>query len=299
MKHNAVAIMFIIFILTVSAGCRPVDRPASLTDDMGRNISLTSTPQRIISHVPSITEMLYALGLGEKIVGVDDYSNYPPEAKNKPRVGNYWEPSIEIIISLNPDIVLTDGHSENIKQLDSLGIQYVVIDPKNIDGIFKDLDLIGKIAGKEKEAGRLVDSMKSQISTVLTEVKNVPPVSVFYVLDARTDLNNPWTAGPGSFIDSLITMAGGENIAAAANSAYAQFSIEAVIAADPQVIILPFNTGTDVTESDLKASPIWSNLTAVKKSRIFSFNADLANPVPRITQGLEDMTRIIHPELFQ
>ena len=295
-----IAILLTIVCLTVfSFGCQPKNNPVTLTDDMGRSITFDTTPQRIVSHVPSITEMLYALDLGDKVVGVDDYSNYPPEAKQKPSVGNYWEPSIEKIVSLTPDLVLTDGHSENIKQLDNLGIKYVVIDPKNIDGIFKDIDLIGQIAGKEKEAAQLVDTMYSQIDDVVSKVKNAPAVSVFYVLDAQTDPNNPWTAGPGSFIDSLITMAGGKNIAENAASAYAQFSIEEVVAADPQVIILPVNTGTDVTASALKNSPVWSQLTAVKNDNIFTFNADLANPVPRITQGLQNIAKIIHPELFQ
>jgi iron complex transport system substrate-binding protein len=299
MKRIAVVLLIIICLTTLTMGCQPKNVSLTLTDDAGKSISFDTPPQRIVSHVPSITEMLYALNLQDSIVGVDDYSNYPPEAKQKPSVGNYWEPSIEQIVSLNPDLVLTDGHSENTKQLDGFGIKTVTIDPKNIEGILKDLELIGKIAGKEAEAKKLIADMNAQITSVESKVKSASKVSVFYVLDAKTDPNNPWTAGPDSFIDSLITMAGGINVAGTAASSYAQFSIEQLVASDPEILVLAVNTGSDVTAADLKNSPIWSKLTAVKTGNIFTFNADLANPVPRITQGLQDMAKIIHPELFK
>jgi iron complex transport system substrate-binding protein len=299
-KRIIIILVAIFCYSSLIISCQPNISPVTLTDDIGRTITIDSIPQRIVSHVPSITEMLYALDLDDRVVGVDDYSLFPPEAKEKPSVGNYWEPSIEKIVSLNPDLVLTDGHSESIKQLDNLDINFVVLDPKDISGIFKDLELLGQIAGKQNEAKKLVDNMSTQINAITEKVKNTSPVTVFYVLDAKTDSNNPWTAGPGSFIDSLITMSGGTNIAGKAPGSWVQFSIEQVVADDPQIIILGNNHGTaDITKEDLVKLPIWSKLTAVKNANIFNFNADLANPVPRITEGLDDIAGIIHPELFK
>jgi len=250
--------------------------------------------------VPAITEILFALGLGEKVVGVSDYCDYPEEATSKPSVGNYFNPSIENIVALDPDLVLTDGHSESVKQLDSLGIDYLVLQPKDLDGIFKDIELVGKVTGTEGRARKLVKDMKEDISRVLNQVKDAPRVRVFYVIDA-TDPNNPWTAGPGSFIDSLITMAGGENMAAEAMSAYVQFSIEGVVSSDPEIIILPAKHGTAFTSPEvLKEHPTWREVTAVKQDRICIIDGDLVDRAgPRIVQGLEEMAKMIHPELFE
>jgi iron complex transport system substrate-binding protein len=287
-------------LISVPQGYSHQALPVTFTDDMGRQVTIEQIPKRIISHVPAITEILFALGLGDKVVGVSDYCDYPEEAKLKPSVGNYFNPSIEKIVALEPDLVLTDGHSESIKQLDSLGITYVVIDPKDFDGIFRDFELLGKITGSEKEANKLVEDMQERMSYVMTRVEGAPRPKVFYIIDA-TDLNNPWTAGPGSFIDSLITMAGGENIGAKAGSAWVQMSIEEVVNSDPDIIILPAHHGTAFTSSEaLEQHPAWQEITAVKQGRIFTIDDDLVSRYgPRIILGLEEMAKIIHPELFE
>ena len=302
MKIKQLGIFVLILSLLVSAvaGCQPQFQPGTYTDDMGRVVSINKVPERIVSHVPSITEMLFSLGLGERIVGVSDYCDYPEEAKLKPKVGNYFDPSIENIVALNPELVLTDGHSESIKQLDNLGITYLVIDPKDIDSILKDIELLGKATGIEGRAEKLIKDMKNNISEVLNRVKDSPSVRVLYIIDA-TDLNNPWTAGPGSFIDSLINMAGGENIAAKAPSAWVQFSIEEIVSSDPEIIILPAKHGTAFTSPELlKTHPAWREITAVKQDRICIIDGDLVERTgPRIVQGLEEMAKIIHPEVFK
>jgi len=271
----------------------------TITDDLGRTVYISGIPQRLVSHVPSITETIFALGLGEKVVGVSNYCDYPEEAKLKPSIGDYFNPSIERIVELDPDLVLTDGHSQSIIQLDSLGIKYMVLQPEDLDGIFKDIELLGRVTGVEKKAKKLVTEMQNDVAYVLNQVKDAPRVKVFYIIDA-TDPNNPWTAGPGSLIDSLITMAGGENIAAKAQGAWAQFSLEAVVAADPEIIILPAKHGTAFTPPEaLKEHPIWRETTAVKTDRIYVIDADLVDRSgPRIVQGLEEIASIIHPELF-
>lgn len=300
MKRFGIFVVLLSLLVGAVAGCQPQFQPGTYTDDADRTVSINEIPERIVSHVPSITETLFALGLGEKVVGVSDYGNYPEDAKSKPSVGNYFDPSIENIVALDPDLVLTDGHSENIKQLDSLGITYLVIDPKDIDGIFRDIELLGKVTGMEGRASKLINDMEKEMSRVLNRVKDAPRVRVFYVFDA-TDLNNPWTAGPGSFVDSLINMAGGENIAAKTVSAWVKFSIEAVVAADPEIIMIDASHGTAViTPAKLREHPAWREITAVKEDRIYLIDGDLVNRSgPRIIQGLEEMARIVHPELFE
>lgn len=296
----------IIFVVLLSllvglVGCRQLHfQPGTYTDDMGRAISIEKSPERIVSHVPSITEILFALGLGDKVAGVSDLCDYPEEAKSKPSVGNYFNPSIERIVALNPDLVLTDGHSEGIKQLDSLGIAFLVIDPKDFDGIFRNIELIGKATGAEARARKLVDQMKADVARITNRVKGAQKVKAFYVIDA-TDLNNPWTAGPGSFVDSLINMAGGENVAAKAVAPWAQFSIEQLVNADPEVIILPAKHGTAFTATEvLQGHPAWRQITAVKQGRIYTIDGDLVDRYgPRIVPGLEEIAKILHPELFE
>ena len=167
MKLAIISVVLLSLSASAIAGCQPQFEPGTFTDDAGRAISIDEAPQRIVSHVPSITETLFALDLGERVVGVSDYCDYPEEAKAKPSVGNYYNPSIENIVALEPDLVLTDGHSESIKQLDSLEIAYIVIDPKDIDGIFEDIELLGKVTGIEGKAEKLVNDMEKDISRVL------------------------------------------------------------------------------------------------------------------------------------
>jgi iron complex transport system substrate-binding protein len=300
LKQAGIFIVLLGLLFGLVIGCQPEFQPGTYIDDMGRQVEINEAPERIVSHVPSITEILFALDVNEKVVGVSDYCDFPEEAKLKPSVGNYFNPSIENIVSLEPDLVLTDGHIESIKRLDDLGIVYMVIEPKDIDGIFRDIELLGKVIGVEERAGELVEEMRADISLVLDRVENSPTVRVFYVIDA-TDLSNPWTAGPGSFVDSFICMAGGENIAAEAPAPWVQFSIEEVINLDPEIIILTTRHGTLFTSPEqLKKHPAWRETTAVKQDRIHVIDADLVDRAgPRIVRGLEEIAKIIHPELFK
>ena len=300
LKRLGICIVLLSLFVAMLAGCQPQFQPGTYTDDIGRAVTIDQIPQRIVSHVPSITETLFALGLGEKVVGVSDYCDYPEAAKLKPSVGSYFNPSIENIVALDPDLVVTDGHSESIKGLEGLGITFFVVDPKDIEGIFKDIELLGKITGTEKRAKELVKDMQDSISQVITLMEDAPKVKVFYIIDA-TDLTLPWTVGPGSFADALITMAGGKNIAAKAQGAWVQFSLEEVVSSDPEIIILPAKHGTAFTSPEvLEGHPIWREITAVKQGGICIIDGDLVDrPGPRIVQGLEGMARIIHPELFK
>jgi iron complex transport system substrate-binding protein len=304
MRHIQLIIgIFIILSLltTVTIGCSHQPLPGTFTDDLGREVRIEKAPERIVSHVPGITEILFALGLGEKVVGVSNYCDYPEAAKAKPKIGGFWNPSIESIVALNPDLVLTNGSVKYVMtQLDSLGITYIVLDPKDIDGILKDIELMGKVTGTGGKAREVIKDMQDRILRVSAKVKDAPKVKVFYTF-ATTDLNNPWTAGPGSVVDSLINMAGGENISARALAPWVQFSIEEVVATDPEVIVVDASHGSAVTPiAELKQHPVWRKITAIKQGRICPIDGDLLNRFgPRIVQGLEEMAKIIHPELFE
>jgi len=300
MKRIAALFILVSILFIMVTGCQAQSVPETITDDMGRSVTFNSAPQRIVSHVPAITEMLYALGLGDRVVGVSDYDDYPPEVKEKPSVGNYFNPSVENIVALNPDLVVTDGHSDTIQQLDNLHINYIVIDPQNMEGIIKDINLLGQVAGVEQKAQQVIDAMNSQLSYIESKIEGLPKIKIFYAVD-MTDPNNPWTAGPGSMIDWMITAAGGSNVAANVSGDYVQYSIEQIVKDDPQIIIYPEVHGTEYITSDtFKDHPAWSKTTAVMQGNICSIDADMVSRFgPRITEGLLEMATLIHPEAFK
>ena len=301
LKQAGIFVVLLSLLISMVAGCQPQFQPGTYTDDTGRQVNISEIPQRIVSFGPSITEILFALDLGENVVGVSDFCDYPEAAKLKPKVGNAFSPSIETVVGLEPDLVLTVKHEQFNSELDSLGITYIVLDPKDVDSIVDSIELAAEVTGRVKEGNQLVKDMRDRISQVVDLVKGAPKVSVFFIVDA-TDPNNPWTAGPGSFIDDIIGMAGGKNIAAEAPAAWAQLSIEQIVSSDPDIIIIQTMVGgvPTVSKEVLKGNPAWQEMTAVKQDRIYFIDGDLVSrPGPRIVQGLEEMAKIIHPERFE
>ena len=283
------------------AGCQSEFQPGTYTDDAGRTVAIDQVPQRIVSFGPSITEILFALGLEEKVVGVDTYSDYPEAATLKTKVGDAFNPSLEKIAELEPDLILTIKQEQLNRELGALGLKSMVIDPEDINGIFKDIILVGEINGTGREADELVEAMQDSISQVTALIVDTPASSVFFIVDA-TDLTLPWTAGNGSFIDALITMAGGENVAGGMPGAWIQFSLEQIVSSDPEVIIVQTMTGgmPTVSQEELEQHPVWREITAVKQGKIGFVDGNLVSrPGPRIVQGLEVLTKTLHPELFE
>jgi iron complex transport system substrate-binding protein len=301
LKRLGIFIALLSLLVSVVAGCQPQFQPGDFTDDMGREVTINEVPQRIISFGPNITEILFALGLGEKVVGVSDFSDYPEAAQEIDKIGNAFSPSLEKIVELEPDLVLTVEHEQLNTELEALGLTFMILEPRDIDGILDDIELVGKVTGTEKAADDLVKEMRDSISRITALVEDTPEVSVFFIIDG-TDLTSPWTVGPASFIHALITMAGGENVAMAATGDWVQFSIEQVVSADPDIIIIQTMTGgiPTVSKEVLEENAAWREMTAVKENRIYFINGDIVSrPGPRITQGLEGLAEIIHPELFE
>jgi len=302
LKRTHLALLLIIVIAAATACAGAQSAPGTITDDSGKQVHLNSAPARIVSHVPSITETLFALGLGDKLVADSDYCDYPEAAKTKPKIGGYFTPNLEEIVAMKPDLVLTDGYvPELITKLDSLGIPIAVINPKDINGILTDIELLGNVTGSQKEAKELTDDMRERMDAVW---KKVVPLSyrpsVFYVFDA-TDTTKPWTAGPGSFVDSLIDMAGGFNVAALASDPWIQFNMEELVNSNPDIILVDSSHGTAaISPAQIKALPGWQDLKAVKENQIYIIDGDLVNRSgPRIVEGLEQIAKILHPDLFK
>jgi iron complex transport system substrate-binding protein len=302
MKFKAVVVLAVLLSLLIgtAAGCKAEFEPGTYTDDLGRGVVIYEVPQRIVCFGPSITEIVFALGLGGRVVGVDDFSDYPEEAQALPKVGNAFAPSIESLVGLAPDLVLTLEHEQFNSDMEALGIKFLVLDPKDIDNILTDIEMVGAVTDSIDEAAALVKSMKAVIADVEERVEGAAKVSVFYIVDA-TDPTLPWTAGPGSFVDALIGMAGGENVAHDAPYAWPQFSIEEVVSADPDVIIVQtmFGDVPTIEIAALEAHPIWGAMSAVGQGRVYIINGDLVSRSgPRIVEGLEKLAEAIHPEVF-
>jgi len=277
-------------------------KPVSVVDDAGRTVEIAKTPQRIISLAPSNTEILFALGLGNKVVGVTEFCDYPEEAKAIEKVGGL-EPNMEKIVALNPDLVLAIGGSpaqvEKATEMEKLGLTVLVLEPGDIEGIMANIELVGRATDAEKEATELTAEMRKRFDDIIakTEKADSRP-KVFFELDA-TDPSKPYTPGPGSFIDALIALAGGSNIGAGAKMQWAQLSTEEIIAQDPEIIVLG-DANYGVTAEMVKGRPGWSVITAVRDSAIYPIDDILiSRPGPRIIDGLEALARIIHPELFE
>ena len=274
----------------------------SVVDDAGRTVEIVRNPQRLISLAPSNTEILFALGLGDRVVGVTDFCDYPEEAQAIEKVGG-MEHNLEKIVALDPDLIVAIGGSpaqvEKATEMEKLGLTVLVLDPGDIEGIMANVELVGKATGAEKEASQLAAQMRKRFDDITTKAKEAGSrPTVFFELVA-TDPSKPYTPGPGSFIDALISLAGGSNIGASAKMQWAQLSTEEIIAQDPELIILG-DVNYGVTVEMVKERPGWSVIAAVKNGAIYPIDDILiSRPGPRIIDGLEDLARIIHPELFE
>ncbi len=272
--------------------------PLTITDDTGRLVTIKAAPQRIVSLAPSNTEVVYALGQGPLVVGVTDYCDYPPEAKQKPKVGGYAKIDLEKVVGLSPDLVLaTSIHVKSIvPELERRGLVVVVVEPKNVEDVLTKITLVGKLTGASKQATNLTMQLKNRVDAVTAQVASAKSKPrVFYEIDKTL-----FTPGPGSFIDDMIAKAGGSNIAADAKSGYAQLTPEVVIARDPEIIFLG-DMFYGETPDKVKERPGWANLTAVKSGRVIPLIDEnlFSRPGPRVVDGLEWLARSIHPDLFK
>jgi iron complex transport system substrate-binding protein len=292
----------ICFMVGLIAGCTATPTKSAQTDDLGRTITLDGIPARIVSLAPSNTEILFALGLGDKVVATDDYSDYPKEAVDLPNVGAAFPGfSIESIVTLKPDLVIAFGYQlpDYVAKLDSLGIKTVVLAPKDISGVMNNIELVGSLTGTGAKAKELTSDMKKRLDAVSAKIKGVARPRVFWEFDA-TDPGKPWTAGPNSFNDALINLAGGQNVGANGPTSSWQMSAEDIVRVDPQIILLDdYQFGTTV--EGVGQRPGWNVITAVKNKAVYPItDSNLTDRCgPRVIEGLELLAKTIHPELYK
>lgn len=261
------------------------------TDEIGRRITVTKRPERIVSLAPSVTETLFALGLSDRIVGVTSYCDYPPEAKLKEKIGDTMRPSIERIVALKPDLVIASTASQLeqfVRNLDQVGIPIYVSNPQNIDGVLSSIERIGEVTDATMRARELTEDLRRRINTVERRVAGAARPRVFLILGREPLI----TAGGSSFINDIVARAGGQSISANEKADYPQYSLETVVAQQPEVILI--QDGERQLPDRLRQTP------AARTSRVYHIEDGLLlRPGPRIVDGLEQMAAKLHPELLE
>jgi cobalamin transport system substrate-binding protein len=298
--------LFISLLISLITACAPQATPTAaaltFTDGLGRQITLKGLAQRVVSLAPSNTEILFAIGAGNQVVGRDQLSDFPEEAKKVTDIGPTFDAlNTEQIVSLKPDLVLAAeiNTPEQVKQLEGLGLTvYYLKNPLTLEEMYSNVEIVAKLTGHEQEAATLIESLKKRVAAV---DEKIAPISsrpnVFYELDA-TDPAKPYTAGKGTFITQLIERAGGHNIAADLDG-YPQMSLEQVVAADPAFIILG-DARYGISPESIAQRPGWENLSAVKNGNVLPFNDDLVSrPGPRLVDALEELAKLLRPALFE
>jgi iron complex transport system substrate-binding protein len=271
--------------------------PTTVTDFQNRSVTVAKRPDRIVSIGPSITEFLFALGAGPRVVGADDFSDEPAAAKAIDKVGGI-NVNFEKVVSLRPDLVLIVKFSDGtIEKLASAGLVVLVVDPQSVGDVARTATLLGRAVGAEGEAlardiQKKVDDVRARIAPATTRPR------VYHEIDA-SDPTKIFTVGPGSYINDLIEIAGGTNIAAKTTSAYPQLSAEEILRSDPEVIVLAA-ADYSAKPDQVAARAGWSAISAVKNKRIATIAPNLINrPGPRVGEAAEAYARILHPELFK
>ncbi len=288
---------------TQPTGVQTQPAPIALTDGLGRQVKLESPARRVVSLAPSNTEILFAIGAGPQVVGRDDLSDYPDEVAGIQSVGgSMGNFSTEAIVALKPDLVLAAeiNTPELVKTLEGLGLTvYYLSNPTTLDGMYANLETVAKLTGHVDETSTLIQSLKARVTAVDTKLAGISEKpTVFYELDA-TDASKPYTAGPGTFIDLLIQRAGGTNVASTLKDQYPQVSLEELVVLDPDVIILS-DSAYGETPDKVAARPGWGTLAAVKNGQVYPFDYHLLSvPGPRLVDGLEQLAKLLHPDLFK
>jgi len=278
----------------------------TLVDSMGNVVTLTEPPERIVSLAPSNTEILFAIGAGDNVVGVTDYCNYPYnftawiEAGNMTSIGSYWGPSSEPIVELEPDLVLaTSASNDAATTLRNLGYNVLVIEGHTIGDIFQEILLVGQATYKNTEASALVNEMRGRIDAVTAQLADATTTPKVYYELWYEPLQ---TAGPDTFIDEVITLAGGENIFKNATEPWPQVSSEAIIAENPDVIIFgdTYMSGSvSATKESISSRSGWDVITAVQNDALYSIEDDIINRNgPRVVDAIEAIAQMCHPDIF-
>lgn len=280
-----------LILLALMSSAAATRYPLTVTDDLGRSVTLRQEPKRIIAMLPSHTETLIAIGAGDRLVAVDRYSNYPRAVTDRlPKVGSAFQPNLEAIVALKPDLVLADESSGSrlTDKLAAAGLTVYGGTAQTYNEVFEKIAVLGKLTNREASATRLVTGMRNDLNALQRSVAGRPKVSVYYEVDP-----SPYSVGPNSFIGTLIAKAGGSTIVPAALGYFPKIDPELIVKSNPQVVI-------GVTLPDARKRPGWTGLSAVRQSRVYK-PADeerdaLSRPGPRLVTALRTLIGLLHPE---
>ena len=294
----------VLICLSLACACNsgrtlPLNTTATreITDDAGRRVALPARVDRVISLAPSLTEIVFAVGGGDRLVGNTTYCDYPAEAKAVAKVGDSLQPSLERVIALRPQVVLISTASQLevfTQQLHNQNIAAFVTDPHDLEGVFRSIEQVGQIFGQTEQATQLVKKLRERTNAVEQAVQHAQPVRVFYQVSGEP----LYTIGKDAFLTDLIRRAGGVSVTADVPGAWPKYSSESALAARPEAIILP--TGGSMGAANSSVAEALRNSPAALAGRVYKINDDyLARPGPRLVDGLEAMARALHPEAFK
>jgi ABC-type Fe3+-hydroxamate transport system substrate-binding protein len=264
----------------------------TVTDETGRNVIVPDHPHRIICLMPSVTDTVFALGAGDDVVAISDYTQYPAAALSKPSVGNLITPSIETILSFHPDLVIgvqPMGPMEVTGQLERVGIPIFMVSPHGIAGIFHSVETIGQALNRIQQANALVRDLQKRVEAVKARTKNLPAPRVFMPIwyDPIT------TIGKHAFITEIIVAAGGRSVTDDLDAEWPEVSLEVVLLRAPDSLLLV--RGGKITMQVLESRPGWSSMAAVKQHRAYYVDDRINFPSPVAIDALEDLAKQFHP----
>ncbi|MBC7646888.1 MAG: ABC transporter substrate-binding protein [Pseudopedobacter sp.] len=294
LEESAVKPFLVLLALSLGSNTLATTYPLTVTDDLGRSITLKSEPKRIIAMLPSHTETLFALSAGDKLVGIDEYSNFPKALTDKiQKVGNGFQPNLEAIVALKPDLVLADESvsSKLVERLVASGLTVYGGSAQTYNEVFQKINIMGKLVNREKQAINLITQMRNELNTLQKSVLGRPKVSTYYEIDPT-----PYTVGPNSFIGVLLEKAGGRNIIPKGIGDFPKISPELVVSANPQIIV-----GAKL--EDLKRRPNWAGIAAIQSGKVFEPTPEqgdaLSRPGPRLPDALRALISFLHPEVLK
>lgn len=277
-----------------STGSAETQYPLEFTDSFGQVVVIEEEPERIISIAPNLTETIYGIGAGDKLIGRTDYCTYPEEVADVESIGAIFPVDIERVLSLDPDVVFVSTHfkADDAEKLAQVGVSVVtLVDEATVDGVYEMITALGEVLNRTEEAAARVEEMQSAIAEVTEAVKDLEAPSVYYVVGYGE--YGDFTVGGDTFVGNIIETAGGENIAK--DVIGWNYSLEELIESDPDIIIVP-----EVMREGFMTAPNYCELTAVKEGRVYSPDIDqIERQSYRNGEGVRILAEIFHPEVFE
>ena len=268
--------------------------PVTVTDDASRSVTLATQPRRIVSLAPADTEILYSLGLLDRVVGVTTYDDYPAQVRSLPKMGDFQTPNLEAVAAARPDLVLVTGgvQADVIAKLEALGAKVLVVDPRDVDGVMRSIGVVARCTGTRAQGARVVARMRADLAAISRRLVGSTPVRAF----VEIGWDPLYTAGRDTLLDDLLVRAGGVNVAK--GSGYVGYSVERLVRDQPAVYL-----GTKSSIGDplgRKDRPGYDALRAVQSGSVHTLDDDLVSrPGPRVVQGVLEIAKALHPALFR